>query len=229
MGRSFPKSLCKAPDSQEDSYLQGVYSLSPPHRALSKVRDTVLADGQREALSLSLCGVPLVSVLWILHLFPCVMASIPFHPKGVCGKGLDSSLEAAPSRLPAEEGHQCCPQRHSFRVHVTVHDSISSGRWLPLGPRDPPAPGWDLGEQQLGQLPHLLPASTQHPQVCFLWNVCILLGQLDNFLTQVYGVPSWRWPFQHCRTSLCPPLSFLRPPVLWPLSLKVSFATSLLS
>lgn len=126
MGRSFPKSLCKAPDSQEDSYLQGVYSLSPPHRALSKVRDTVLADGQREALSLSLCGVRWVSVLWILHLFPHFMASIPFHPKGVCGKGLDSSLEAAPSLLPAEEGRQCCPQRHSFRVHVTVHGSISS-------------------------------------------------------------------------------------------------------
>lgn len=111
----FP-SLCKAPDSQEDSYLQGVYNLSPPHRVLSKVRDTVLADGQREALSLPLCGVPWVSMLWVPHLCPGFMASIPVHPKGVCGKGLDSGLEAAPSHLPAEEGCQCCPQRHSFRV-----------------------------------------------------------------------------------------------------------------
>ena len=118
MGRSFPKSLCEAPDSQEDSYLQGVYSLSPPHRALSKVRDTVLADGQREALSLSLCGVPWVSVLWILHLFPCFMVSIPFHPKGVW---LQSGSSSQPSACWG--GTSVLPPEHSEFMSLSMTPS----------------------------------------------------------------------------------------------------------
>lgn len=110
LDRSFPKSLapCTAPGFPRGLLSSRSLQSESPHRALGKARDTVcrhkfwlVAKEKRAAFSVPLCGVTWVAVLWIPRVCPGCVSSIPAHPKGVCGKGLDSALEATPSHQPA--------------------------------------------------------------------------------------------------------------------------------
>lgn len=118
-------------------------------------------------------------------------------PKEFVEKALTLSSSSQPSACWG--GMSVLPPEALIESYVTVYDSISSPveLWRERG--------WGLRNlQHLDETPRRAtawraaspPASfTHYPQVCFLGNACILLGQLDSFFTQIYGVPSWRhWP-----------------------------------
>lgn len=154
-------------------------------------------------------------------------------PKGFVGKALTLVWKQLPAICLLRRDVSVAPRgTHSEFMSLSVTPSpprrtLRRGNWgwVTLQHLDETSESNSLNScLTTCQLLPTTPRSVSFQMRVFYWvSLTIFLPKYMGCLVEDTG------PFQHSRMSLCPPLSSSRSPVFWPLSLKVSFTTSLLS